>query len=116
MKLTLRRMDTVEHTKSPRHSLKAVRTSGDVDGENKNSPTSVRTYNIIASEEPENRTRTEPLPASSRPSSPHVATSINNTVPGILERDDNGQTPLHIAAENGNNELVGLLLTYRAEK
>jgi ankyrin repeat protein len=109
-------MDTIEHTNSPHHSPRPMRTSSDADRENKGSPTSVRTDIITASEEPENGNSMEPLPATLRPSSPHAASSVNNTVPEILKRDDNGQTPLHRAAENGNKELVEVLLAHGAEK
>jgi ankyrin repeat protein len=100
----------------PLYSPRALRTSNDVDGEYESSPTSVRTNNLFAREVPENRKNMEPQHTTLRPPLPHVAASNNEIVPEILERDDNGQTPLHGAAESGNNELVKLLLDHGAKR
>jgi ankyrin repeat protein len=109
-------MNELEDPNRQHNSPRTVCISSDVNGGNKSSPTSVRTSGIIASEELENRNITEPQRATLRSSSPHVAASGNNIVPEILKRDDNGQTPLHRAAESGDSELVSLLLTCGAEK
>ena len=98
------------------HSPRALRTSNDVDGEYESCPTPVRTNNLFAGEVPENRENMEPQHTTLGRPLPHVAAGNNGIVPEILERDDNGQTPLHRAAACGNNELVNLLLDYGAKR
>lgn len=94
---------------------KALRASNGVNEEYESDSASAHNGNIIlAGDVPENRNSIEVRQVTSRP--PQAAVSNKNDVPEITERDDNGQTPLHRAAESGNSELVKLLLVYGAER